>query len=125
MKLSTQIIENLKNSAPFMQHVEGYDDRRMLRHALGLPDDSKPRTERIAKEKGLPLYARKIEGEKPLGSFAEIHATRALQRQLHSTSINAGTALDRAAARSLTRAPCRRPEPAQTVVVPGVQRSGA
>ena len=78
MKLSTQIIDHLKKSAPFMQYVEGHESRRMLRHALGLPDDSKPRTERIAKEKGLPLYARKIEGEKPLGSFAEMHAEKML-----------------------------------------------
>lgn len=76
--LTPEIINLLKKSAPFMKHVEGHQSRRLLRVALGLPDDAKPRTERLAKEKGLPLYARKVEGEKPLSSFCEMHADRVL-----------------------------------------------
>ena len=76
--LSEKIINHLKQSSAFLAHVEAHENRRLLRHALGFEDDSKPRTERLAKEKGLPLYSKKIEGEKPLSHFSDLHADRVL-----------------------------------------------
>ena len=76
--LSEKIVKHLKQSSVFLAYVETHKDRRLLRHALGFKDDSKPRTERLAKEKGLPLYSKKIEGEKPLSHFADLHADRVL-----------------------------------------------
>ena len=52
--LSEKIVKHLKQSSMFLAYVETHKNRRLLRHALGFKDDSKPRTERLAKEKGLP-----------------------------------------------------------------------
>lgn len=88
--LSEKIVNHLKQSSAFLDFIEKHENRRLLRHALGFKDDSKPRTERLAKEKGLPLYSKKIEGEKALSHFADLHAERVLYDEVQNVR-NQGT----------------------------------